>query len=277
MKLAWLTDVHLNFLREDVSVQFLQSIARPDIDAFLFTGDISSSQTLNYDLSLIEKYLQRQVYFVLGNHDYYGSSIKNVRQNMETVKNRCDHVTYLGNVLYEKLSPTTAIVGHDCWYDAILGDPYGSSFLMNDWRFIQDYAMLTHFNIHECNDTQIKQKIINLSRELATCGVKHIHDGIKQATKFAKHIIVASHPPPFKESSMNEGTISDPGSLPWFSCKLLGDCLTSAAKAFPNIQFTSLSGHTHSFYENKQYLPNLDVKVGEAKYALPKIQLVIDV
>jgi hypothetical protein len=40
MKLAWLTDIHLNFLRPPVTEAFIELLAETEADVFLISGDI---------------------------------------------------------------------------------------------------------------------------------------------------------------------------------------------------------------------------------------------
>jgi len=43
MKLAWLTDIHLNFLKKDRRKQFFDSIINSYCDAVLISGDIAEA------------------------------------------------------------------------------------------------------------------------------------------------------------------------------------------------------------------------------------------
>ena len=42
MRLAWLTDLHLNFLDDDRIASFCAELATTDADAFAISGDIGS-------------------------------------------------------------------------------------------------------------------------------------------------------------------------------------------------------------------------------------------
>ncbi|PCH54758.1 MAG: serine/threonine protein phosphatase, partial [Legionellales bacterium] len=46
MKLAWLTDIHLNFLEQDVRQEFYLEIIKTNCDAILITGDIAEAPSL---------------------------------------------------------------------------------------------------------------------------------------------------------------------------------------------------------------------------------------
>jgi hypothetical protein len=103
-------------------------------------------------------------------------------------------------------------------------------------------------------------------------------NGIKKALaiKTIKNVIVLSHVPPFKETHVYNGKISDDYAQPWFTSKLLGDMLLDAARSYPNINFTVLAGHTHGKVEVSR-LHNLHVKVAGAKYGSPRLADLIQV
>ncbi len=88
-----------------------------------------------------------------------------------------------------------------------------------------------------------------------------------------KNIIILTHIPPFKESCLHNGIISNNDWLPYFSSKATGDILIDIAIKNPSIEFLTYCGHTHSsgFY---QPLKNLTIKAGGAEYYKPEIQLI---
>jgi hypothetical protein len=90
-----------------------------------------------------------------------------------------------------------------------------------------------------------------------------------------KKIIVLVHAPPFRESCLHEGEISNDDYLPFFASKIKGDVLLEAAKANPEIDFLVLCGHTHSSSYYKP-LDSLTVKAGSVEYGKPIVQEVIE-
>ncbi len=79
MRLAWIADPHLDFLRGPAAREFCRLIAESRPDAMLVGGDIGQALPLGAYLDLLEDQLRRPIYFVLGNHDFYGSSVARVR------------------------------------------------------------------------------------------------------------------------------------------------------------------------------------------------------
>jgi predicted phosphohydrolase len=262
----------LDFLQERQVIKFAEDIRRQSPQAVVITGDISVASGLVLHLSILERVLQVPINFVLGNHDYYGNYVDAVRQQMRELSNMSGFLKYLPTTPYVTLSAGTALVGHDGWYDALFGDAKNSRFVMLDWTKIGDFVDANAMQ----NGMPILSNIIPKSRELALVGVQHVHDGIKAATRYHKNIIVATHYPPFEEAHMHEGRIGDASAQPWYTSKMMGDMLRSAAQAFPDVNFTVLAGHTHGKFSG-QIEKNLICHVGHSEYGSPSIADVLEV
>ncbi len=81
MRLAWLTDIHLNFLDDNKRRQFMETMAE-QADAFAISGDIGESPQIIGTLKEMEQIVRKPIYFVLGNHDFYRGSIANTRNEV---------------------------------------------------------------------------------------------------------------------------------------------------------------------------------------------------
>lgn len=265
---AWATDTHLDCLGDDNQrlLAFAESLIRDNPTGIFLTGDISNARDVVYKLSVIERVVQRPIYFVLGNHDYYGGEIDKVRQVMKELSNMSPFLKYMPTMPYYALSTSSAVVGHDGWYDAYNGDWKNSKFVMNDWYMIHDFMPVAN----------APGSIVALSRRLAHDAVKHVHDGIKQAVRYYKNIVILTHYPPFAESHIYNGSVGDDHAQPWFTSRMMGDMLLDAAKAFPTHSFFVLAGHTHGAYSGR-HAPNLEVHVGGAEYNKPQLQRLIEV
>lgn len=275
--LAWMTDIHLDMVGDLANRLKLMGVAVRNSEGVIITGDISVANMLTEHLSLLESAFQRPIYFVLGNHDYYGSNIGIVRRRVIDHCAGSSHLRYMSNFPYVKLDGGTVLIGHDGWYDAQNGDPYNDNILMNDWLQIADFnsALRASYTGRVLN----KNVIIQVARAIAQQAVNHVANGIKSAVKDAKHIVIMTHVPPFKESFNAAEKYKGASSseiMPWYTCKLMGDTLMAAAKAYPHVKFTVLSGHVHSHYDD-DLLNNLTVKVGGAIYGNPQLASVISV
>src|SRR5262249_35847749 len=184
-----------------------ESLIASEPPGIFITGDISNAQRLVYHLSVIERVAQRPVYFVLGNHDYYNGEIEPVRKSMRELTNLSQFLKYLPLSPYVALTPSTALVGHDCWYDAQLGDPLHSRFLMNDWVMTKDFVQHSggYKFLSKMHDIRDRASLISQFQKLAHEGVQHIHNGIKAAARYHKNIVIMAHYPPFPESHLYNG------------------------------------------------------------------------
>jgi Icc protein len=74
-RLAWLTDIHLEFLEPDERLAFIDRLAESMPDLVLLGGDTGIATNFDSFLQIIERRLACPIYFVLGNHDFYRGSI----------------------------------------------------------------------------------------------------------------------------------------------------------------------------------------------------------
>jgi hypothetical protein len=128
------TDIHLNFLTDMARRRFLESVGE-QADALVVTGDIAESHSLGVMLQVIDALVQRPIYFVLGNHDFYRGSVAGTQSAVaEVVKGT--RMVYLSQAGIVELTPNTALVGHDGWADGRLGDFDGSGVILNDFLLV---------------------------------------------------------------------------------------------------------------------------------------------
>jgi predicted MPP superfamily phosphohydrolase len=88
MRAVWLTDIHFEHLEPKQINQFLAEIAAEQPDATLVCGDIAWADQIRDRLELMAEIIAQPIYFVLGNHDYYGGSISDVRFLMKGLSER---------------------------------------------------------------------------------------------------------------------------------------------------------------------------------------------
>lgn len=272
MKLAWATDTHFNFIDDELTVkEFAYTAMKGGTQGLVFTGDISTAHSLVGHLAYVENIVNMPIYVVLGNHDFYGSSIVDVRKTMHELTNMSKYIRYLSVVPYVQLSPTTFLVGHDCWYDARNGNERDNTFVLSDWLLIKEFAPFSggQYYVIANKDVKNRHEIVLQARVLADEGATHVANGIKAAMKHnVKNIIVTMHAPPFPEAHVHNGTIGNTNAQPWFTSKVCGDMLLRASRAYKNVNFIVLCGHTHGTC-SVQVTKNLVVHVGGAEYGHP--------
>ncbi|MEM1244262.1 MAG: metallophosphoesterase [Pseudomonadota bacterium] len=267
MKLAWLTDIHLNFLEKKERDQFYEKIIESASDVVLISGDIAEAPTVTMYLQEMVTYIGKPIYFVLGNHDYYHGDTNSVRSQMRQLTRQNNLLKWLPACGAIPITKQTILIGQDGWADGQYGNYFNSPVVLNDSRLIID---LLHATIQ--GKPALLSKMQQLANHDAECLAKDLMQAIKQDQP--KKIIILTHVPPFKEACLYREKISDDDWLPFYSAKASGDVLEKIAKQQKNIEFLVLCGHTHSYAEY-QPLHNLIVKVGHAEYYYPQLQCVL--
>lgn len=257
---AWLTDLHLDCVSDEEVVQFVEKQRSLSLQGVFITGDISVGNQLIKHLALLERGFGCPIYFVLGNHDFYGVAIEDQRKAMKELCNMSSYLKYMNDTPYVSLTPTTALVGHDGWYDARNGTPLTGKVILNDWYKIREFWPHTGM-----------PNVISRSQQLAHEATTSVMNSIKAAVRYATNIIILTHVPPFTDVAVYRGKPTEPDFLPWYTSKFMGDMLLDAAKAFPDKRFTVLCGHTHGGAA-KQIAPNMIARCGEVTYGKPAVQ-----
>ena len=137
-RLAWATDIHLNFLGADAVERFCDTIVAAAPDALLVGGDVGEAESVERFLCRLEERLSRPVYFVLGNHDFYGGSISEGRARAAWLSERSRHLRWLPVAGVVRLGAATALLGHDGWADGRAGDYPRSRVMLNDYVHIRE-------------------------------------------------------------------------------------------------------------------------------------------
>ncbi len=205
MKLAWATDVHFDHLDEEDVLEFCRRVAESSADALLLGGDISNAKDLADHLATLGEHVPMPVYFVLGNHDYYGGSVAAVQDQV--------------------------------------GD-FDEAPVLTDYIAIAELVktagrrnVLTGMK----NRTRLRRRLHELGNDAA----ESLRPALLEAAALGGHVIVLTHVPPFPEAAWHEGEPSTIRWQRGFTCKAVGDLLREAASDHPSCRFTVLCGHTH--------------------------------
>lgn len=262
-RLAWLTDLHLNFADPQGIGALCRSVLAEGADAVFLTGDIAEAPDVVGHLEGLDARLGLPLYFVLGNHDFYRGSITEGRTAVADLCARSPRLCWLPRAGVVGLTPETGLVGHDGWADGRLGDFAGSSdLLLNDFRFIAELTGLD------------KGSRLERLHVLGDEAAAHLRAVLPDALARYQRVIVLTHVPPFREACLHRGRVADDAWLPHFACRAVGEALAEAAAAYPGRDVTVLCGHTHEACE-AQVLPNLRVLTAGAEYGEPALQQVL--
>jgi predicted MPP superfamily phosphohydrolase len=262
MKISWTNDIHMGFLDANQEAKFLKKLKECKGDVLLIGGDISDARKFKGYLSKMSDF-SKPVYFVLGNHDYYKGSISEVRGSMKSFLSLTPNLHWLNESGVVKLTDKVALIGHDGWADGRYGLYDLSHVELNDFEYIRELK------------TYSKAERLYKMQKLADEAAQHFTNLLPE-TAWAKHIVVLTHVPPWKEGAWHMDSYSDDYHLPFFSSKVVGDVLTGYMQEHPEQKMTVLCGHTHGGGK-AQILPNLLCLTGKAEYYKPKLQRILTV
>jgi 3',5'-cyclic AMP phosphodiesterase CpdA len=264
-RIAWLTDIHMNFLPTPVQVNRLFSqILAQNPDVVLVSGDIGEARSLARYLPMFDSRLQRPVYFVLGNHDFYFGSFAGVHGLVDRLCGESKWLKWLNRAGVVELTPATALVGHDSWADGRCGDYEHSDVILNDFVYINDLAGLSK--------QALGAKLNALGDEAADTFARLLPEAFRKYQR----VILLTHVPPFAEACWYEGQVSGDEFLPHFACKAVGSTLLEIMSGLPDRHLTVLCGHTHNG-GTLRLRDNLIVRVGQAEYGVSQVQDVLDI
>ena len=260
MRLAWATDIHLNFLGAAQVAAFGAEVAALGADAFVVSGDIAEAPSLVRLIELCSEAAGLPMWFVLGNHDFYSGAVAPVRAAARAMDP--ERGVWLPAVDPLWLDTDTVLVGVDGWGDARLGDPWGTRVRLNDFLAIED--------LHSPDYEELILKLRARGDEEARTAQRVLDAAL--ATN-AKRIVFATHVPPFRGACWHEGAVSNDEWLPFFTCDAVGKVLERVAGRHPDRDILVLCGHTHGAGE-LQVTDNLRVLTGAAEYGAPQVELV---
>ena len=269
MRFVWFTDPHLNHVPDVTRERWLGRIAAESCDAILVSGDIAESKEVVHHLCKLANQVETPVYFVLGNHDFYGGSIAATRQAVIQAcrDNRLlNYLTDSSPVQLADCDPQNPayLVGEDGWGDATTGDFDRSYVRLNDFVEIEDFR--------QSNPTTWK----NMLGELGEASAGRLFEKLLALPEAATQIIILTHVPPFREACWYEGRTTDDNWAPFFVCGQVGIAIQQISRSRPHCRYTVLCGHTHHRGVAK-LAPNLTVYTGAAHSGEPGIEAILDV
>lgn len=263
MRLGWCTDIHVSFITDYERYLFYKSLDEQQLDALLITGDIGEASNVRKHLKKLQSVVKVPVYFVYGNHDYYGTAVS-VRRRY--TMQRPDELIYLTKSGGIHLTGNTYLCGVDGFADARAGDFANSHIRLNDQNYIRELRAAARGNY-------LPQEMARL----ADIDAKLLFDQLTICKfKGAERIIVGTHIPPWEQLACYRGRQSDKNYTPFYVNTANGKVLEDFARQNPNIQIHLYCGHSHGASKYNP-LPNLAGECGEAQYYRPALQHIIEV
>jgi Icc protein len=217
MKLVWLSDLHFEFLPENLVRAFLGQVIVEAPDVVVITGDISNGRMLQLHLELIAKLLPYPVYFELGNHDFYQSDFVQVNAVALEICALHSNLIELGHGEIIPLGKDTALVGHRGWADGRAGIGSRSNVRLNDHQYITDLRLPS-------------SELFSTLNLLGDQSADYIRTIVPKALEKAQNLFIATHVPPFPEASLYQNKPSDPNFAPHFVNVAMGRAILEMAK-----------------------------------------------
>ncbi|MDD2708682.1 MAG: metallophosphoesterase [Verrucomicrobiae bacterium] len=248
--ILWFSDLHLDLLDRDCAHEWAQSVAARHPGIILISGDISNGEQLGRHLRIFAQTIRVPVYFVLGNHDYYGGRWKETDQQVARACRVWPHLHHLGIGEVASLSPEIGLIGHGGWGDGRAGKVTRLEGTVLDFYTMSDFE--------GCNE----RGALALIQSRGDVAAAALRKSLAAAWPQFKEIWILMHVPPFPEAVLGYHGLpaSDPVLLPFYCCAAAGDVIREAAENHPEIKLTVLCGHTHTSAVIR-ILPNLEVQV----------------
>ncbi len=260
-KIAWATDLHLNFATYDAWESFVQEVKASGAEALLIGGDISESEDFAWQLRRLANTIKVPIHFVLGNHDFYRGSFLSARKSSSRLAASEPLLTYLTDSAWVHLSDQVYLVGDDCPADSLCGDALKSPVQLYDFHLIEEYDGLSKTDRLEVMRHEGHQAAIRLENKMTKAA---------EAMKRPGVLLVLTHAPPFREACWHEGRLSDDDWAPYFVCHSAGDMLRRWCEARPDKMVIVLCGHTHGGGKSR-VLSNLVCITAAAEYSRPNV------
>lgn len=263
VRLAWITDCHLDRAAPAGTDGLCAALRESGADAVIVTGDISHAGRLVADLQRLADAAPTPLHFVLGNHDHYGASVGSVRDAVTELGTADSRIRWLPPAGVVELAPDHLLVGVDGWADGRHGDPLRTPLVLNDDRLIAELAA-----------QESRAGKLAVKRILADADASRLETLLgRAAERSPERILVATHVPPFVAALQPGSREAHPHWHPLLVCGATGAVLRRFAETHPDIVTTVLCGHSHRGHE-AVILPNLTVRVGEARYGNPRVETI---
>ena len=259
--LTWLTDPHLEFCSHLTRNDLYRSINHAAGEIVVITGDLSAGpHRLAQYVELAEK-VRKPIYFVLGNHDRYGTTFANTEAVVKRVTTQFSHLARLDGSQLIPLNESVALIGVDGWADGLAGEGPATKARINDFYQILDFA------------TEPEPQAFQAMKMRARKYAQALKPSLSKALMHYQTTIIATHVPPYEDAAWHQGSPSSPDYQPFFSSPTMGQLIKTAVARHPAKSVLVLCGHTHS--PGTYRTGNILVLTGGARYGFPEINRTI--
>src|SRR6516225_6608409 len=188
--LTWLSDIHLEFLRQRKIDDFARQVQAHPGKAVLITGDIATGDLLQSVLGTLARNIDRPIVYCLGNHDFYNSSFEKVEQAIAGAGQLFNNLIYLDGKSIIPLTEQTALIGINGWACGTGGIGRRTGIRLTDDTDILDFKCLP------TDDDRF-----NLMFQLAKGYAETLRPTLRDALARFQNVIIGIHVPPFLEAA----------------------------------------------------------------------------
>lgn len=252
-KFLWFTDTHLDKVSFWKKLSFLKTLDRERPTGIILTGDISNGRQTISDLEMIANTVSCPIYFVLGNHDYYWSSIEKTHDKIRNMCAKHSNLIWMSEAGVVHINEEVAFIGTEGWYNAEEGKPEYLQFTF-DWFMIDNFRKLINMEAR-----------IDAWRKIADDSATQITSLLEEAIKKDyKSIYILTHVPCWREATRDVGTFMEKLWLPYNTNLSLGRAIEKVMEKHKKKNVTVICGHTHT-PEFIRVSRNISCQVGAAK------------
>jgi predicted MPP superfamily phosphohydrolase len=269
VKLAWASDIHLDSAESPVREAFARDLRDSGAEMLLLTGDIDDGLEVLDSLRWLHEATGLPIRFVLGNHDYWGRRIDELRTELRALPG--EGVRWLPAAGPVDLTDRVQLVGCDGWGDAVNGNLDDTELFLADYLVILDLKESLGGGDGNPLDAwhEDRSGLLEHLRFRGRIEAEILADLLRR-TDPGRDILLGTHVPPFVEACRHRG-VSSPQGWPGFSCGSTGAVLREFARVNPDRKLTVLCGHTHEAWEG--YVEGVGVRVAGARYGSPAFHL----
>jgi predicted phosphohydrolase len=204
------------------------------------------------------------VYFVLGNHDFYGSSFEAVDRIAAACCAKHSNLLHLGHGEIIPLGSSSALIGHRGWADGRAYTGKRTSCRFPDQDGIRDLRYRSTY------------PAFRKMEKLGRASGDYFRRVLPYAMTSYNHIVIATHFPPFACAARFDNRPCKAHELAHYVNASAGGVIQRIGEFFPKSRMTVLSGHTHHA-ATACISPNLEIRVGAARRGDPKITEIFEV
>lgn len=240
-KFYLMSDIHIDHLDDfEKESRYLLPYYNPE-NPILLTGDVSTARDFRRDIARFAETFSGQIYVVMGNHDYWGSSYEQMNNFVRDIKIRNVHIC--SNAGFD-IRDGTAIVMVNNWYSPEIEAVADRFVSMNDWNHMANFAGYgITGNISDA--IRAAQAISEKSAGYANNVFSEVSDEIESGD--VERVVVMAHFPPYVEMMSRIDNYT-----PFYFDPKMGAVIRRFAMKHEHIPVTVVSGHTHTYRSFKE-------------------------